>query len=154
MNSIPFKNQILFVIYFGLSALITRLFIAASPVYFSERQELLSLLIAGGKWGIQILAAFIFLGKQRWLFVKNIGFACFIGSCILLPYLFLSNMYISNDQKLFIGSLVASVIAMIYYYHKAVRLSMVALKWWAIWLLCLAVAIMLQLTVVFNVFSH
>ena len=136
MNSIPFKNQILFLIYFGSSTLITWWFVAASPLYISKEQEFLSTLIAGGKWGLQIILAFVFLGRQKWFFVKNIGFVCFVGSCILTPYIILSKLDITNDVLLFAGSLVAAVVAMIYYYFRAVKLSMVPLKWWFFWLVC------------------
>jgi len=111
----------------------------------------LSTLIAGGKWGLQIILAFLILGKQKWFFVKNIGFVCFLGSCVLLPYILLSKMSITNDPLLFTGSIIAAVVAMIFYYYKAVKLSMVALSWWYFWLICLAVAIGLQLTIVFHV---
>jgi hypothetical protein len=151
MNSVPFKNQILFVIYFGLSTLITWWFVTASPLYISSGQQLLSTAIAGGKWGLQIVLAFILLGTKRWPFIRNIGFVCFLGSCILIPYIAMSSVGIANGVHFFVGSLVASVVAMICYYYKAIRSTGVSIKWWFFWLACLATAIILQLTVVFNV---
>lgn len=151
MNSIPFKNQILFVLYFGASTVLTWAFVALSPLYISREQQLISTAVAGGKWGLQILMAFIFLRQQSWTFVKNIGFVCFLGSCILLPYIIFSVIGISNGVEFFIGSLLASVLAMIYYYYKATRLSFVAIKWWYAWLTSLAIAIFLQLTWVFDI---
>ncbi len=151
MNSIPYKNQIQFLIYFSLSTLFTWWFVSLSPMYISIGQEILSTFIAGGKWGLQIILAFVFLRNQRWYFVKNIGFVCFLGSCILMPYVVLSYFGVVNDSLFFIGSLVASVVAMIYYYYKAVKLSQVNIKWWIFWLFCLGIAITLQLTIVFHV---
>lgn len=151
MNSIPYKNQILFFLYFGFSTLLTWGFIALSPIYISREQELLSTAVAGGKWGLQIILAFVFLKKQSWTFVKNIGFVCFLGSCILVPYIICSALGFANGVDFFIGSLLAAVIAMIFYYNKAVRLSNVSIKWWYMWLLSLAIAISLQLTCVFHI---
>jgi hypothetical protein len=151
MNSIPFKNQILFLIYFGLSGLFTYWFVMSAPFFVSKGQQLLSFGIAGGKWGLQLLLAYILLGKQRWIFIKNIGYVCFIGSCLLLPYVMLSQLNITNDIVLFTGSLLSAVVAMIYYYHQAVRLSIISMKWWYLWLISLLAAIGLQLTIVFHV---
>jgi hypothetical protein len=151
MNSIPFKNQILFVIYFTLSGLFTWWFIMSAPFYVSKGQQVLSFGIAAGKWGINIVLAYLFLGKQRWIFIKNIGYVCFIGSSLLLPFTILSRLGITNDILLFTGSLMSAIVAMIYYYYQAVRLSIVPLSWWYIWLLCLLAAICLQLTIVFHV---
>ncbi len=150
MNAIPYKNQVLFFIYFSLSGIITWWFVISAPFYVSREQQLLSTGIAGAKWAIQLVAAFLLLGKQRWLFIQKIGFTCFMGSCILIPYIMLSQSGICTDAQLFTGSLVAAVVAMIYYYYKAVTQSSVPLKWWFAWLLCLAIAILLQLTIVFH----
>lgn len=145
------KNQLLFLLYFALSTIITWWFVAVSPLYISKEQMLLSTAIAGGKWAIQILLALLFLYDKKWLFVKNIGMVCLIGSCILLPYALLAQSGISNSPGFFIGSLAASVLVMIASYRQAVLSTDVTIKWWYFWLLCLAVAITLQLTVVFHV---
>lgn len=146
-----YKDLFLALVYFVLSTLFTWWFVAVSPLYISQEQMLLSTAIAGGKWAIQILLAALFLKSTRWVFIKNIGRVCFIGSCILLPYVLLSVMNIASDANFFVGSLVASVLVMICFYYKAILQSGVDIRWWFFWLACLATAITLQLTVVFHI---
>lgn len=145
------KNQLLFLLYFALSAIITWGFVAVSPLYISKEQMLLSIAIAGGKWALQIVLALLFLYDKTWEFLKNIGIVCLIGSCILLPYALFAQSGITNSPQFFIGSLISAVLVMIPAYRQALLSSNVTIKWWYFWLLCLAVAITLQLTVVFHV---
>lgn len=137
--------------YFLFSTLITWWFIAESPLYTSVEQRLLSCGIAGAKWAIQIGAAVLLLGANKWTFIKNIGRACLIGSLILLPYAALSQFWGINGQSFFLGSLVLSVATMIVLYAVGTKHAGVKMGWWVFWLLCLAVAVTLQLTVVFDV---
>jgi hypothetical protein len=137
--------------YFFFSTLITWWFIAESPLYTSVEQRLLSCGIAGAKWAIQIGAALLLLGAHKWTFIKNIGRACLIGSLILLPYAALSQFWGINGQSFFLGSLVLSVATMIVLYAIGTKHAGVKMGWWLFWLLCLAIAITLQLTVVFHV---
>lgn len=137
-------------IYFALATLFTLGFVILCPLYISTNQMLLSTSIAGAKWLIQILAALVFLKEKSLLFIRKIGFVCFIGSCILIPYIFFAATGISNAPWFFFVSLVVSVVVMIFYYYRAVRQIHLSLKWWFGWLLCLAAAISLQLTVVFH----
>ena len=82
-----YKNIILAGIYFLLSTLITWWFIVAGKtLYISNEKMIISCGIAGAKWSIQIIAAFFCLKDKKWLFINRIGFTCFVGSCILLPY--------------------------------------------------------------------
>ncbi len=145
------KNQLLFILYFALSTIITWGFVAVCPLYISKEQMLLSTAIAGGKWALQIVLALLFLYDKTWVFLKNIGTVCLIGSCILLPYALFAQSGITNSPTFFLGSLIASVLVMIVAYYQAVQSSGVNMKWLYFWLLCLAVAITLQLTVVFHV---
>ena len=140
------------IIYFLLSTLITWWFIQASPLYTSMQQKLLSCGIAGAKWSIQIFTALIFLKERKWHFIKNISFVCLIGSLILLPYAVLSKLWGVNGNDFFVGSLVLAVAVMIFFYAVAVKNAGINIKWWLGWLLCLAIAVTLQLTIVFHVF--
>jgi hypothetical protein len=146
-----YSNQVLAAVYFALSVAITWWFVEISPVYVSRDQMLLSTAIAGGKWLIQILLALIFLKDKKWGFIERIGFVCLKGSCFLLPYIGLNLIAPTRDPRLFIYSLVIAVLAMIYFYFKATRQSKVSVVWWFIWLVFLAIAIMLQLTIVFQI---
>lgn len=138
-------------IYFLLSTLITWWFIVQSPLYTSQQQQWLSCGIAGGKWAIQIVAAWLLLGAKKWAFLTNIGRACLVGSLILVPYAALSQVWGINGQSFFLGSLVFSVATMIILYALGTKLAGVKMGWWLFWLLCLAVAITLQLKLVFHV---
>jgi hypothetical protein len=138
-------------IYFFLSTVITWWFIAVSPLYISEDQMLLSCGIAGGKWMVQLIAGFILLHEKRWEFIRRIGFTCFIGSFILLPYCLSSVMKFNDSSEFFLASLIFSVVTMILIYYRSVKKCRISLLWWIAWLLCLAIAVSLQLTVVFHV---
>jgi len=145
------RHLLLFFVYFSLSTLLTWLFVVASPLYISTEQLLLSTTVAGGKWAIQLLLALLLLGNKKFAFIHNIGFVCFIGSCILLPYILLSYWGIANGSNFFIGSLATAVLTMIVLYYRAVQKTAIPFYWWLFWLGCLAIAISLQLTVVFHV---
>ena len=137
------------ILYFALSTLLTWWFVKISPLYISQEQMLLSTAVAGGKWAIQVFAGLVFLGEKRWAFVKEIGFVCLIGSCILIPYIALAAFSIANTPPFFVGSLVLAVVAMIFFYYKAISKLDLSSRWFLMWLLCLAIAVTLQLTVVF-----
>jgi hypothetical protein len=144
------KNIILAFTYFLLSTIITWWFIQQGKLlYFSQNKMLLSCTIAGAKWGIQILAALIFLKDEKWEFIKRIGFTCFVGSCILLPYCMFSFIQAINNSFLF--SLIAAVLIMIVMYYKSVVQMQLSTKWFWGWVSCLVVAIFLQLFVVFKI---
>lgn len=140
------------VVYFFLSTVITWYFIeCGSSLYqFDQDKMLLSCSIAGAKWAIQILAAYLLLGEKRWVFISNIAFTCFIGSCILIPFCITSIRNLLPGTG-FLISLVAAVAIMLVLYYYSVRSSGVSVKWYFLWVGCLAIAITLQLTVVFDV---
>ncbi len=144
------QNLILFGVYFAMSFLLTWFFVMLCPLYISEEQMLLSTAIAGGKWGIQIVLALLFLKEKSFIFLRKIGFVCFIGSCILIPYILSAYFGFSNAGQFFFASLIVCVLTMIYVYYRVVFQLKISLKWWLIWLLCLGIAISLQLTVVFH----
>jgi hypothetical protein len=146
------RNIVQAVVFFFLSTVITWYFIecGSSLYHFDESKMVLSCAIAGGKWAIQILAALLLLKEKRWVFIRNIAFTCFIGSCVLLPFCITS---IRNllPQNGFLLSLIASVCTMLIFYYNSVRSAGIPIHWFFLWLCCLAVAILLQLTVVFDV---
>lgn len=145
------KNITLFSFYFTLSTVITWWFIVVSPLYISVEQMLWSCGIAGGKWMLQLMAAFVFLKEKKWDFMRRIGFVCLIGSLILVPYCVAASFHLTDQANFFAGSLIVAVLVMIFLYYQAVRQMKINLFWWIGWLICLAIAISLQLTVVFNV---
>ncbi len=145
------KNIKLAVLYFFLSTAITWWFVDACPLYTSLQQKLLSTGIAGAKWGLQLAAAYFFLADKKWEFIKNIGFTCLVGSVILLPYPIAAVFFKVDNAQFFIGSLLVAVFAMIILYFLSVKKSAIPVKWFWSWIFCLAIAITLQLTVVFSV---
>ncbi|MEO5942164.1 MAG: hypothetical protein ABIP30_02280 [Ferruginibacter sp.] len=145
------KNILLSLVYFLLATVITGIFIANKFwLYSSENAMILSGSIAAVKWLIQIVAAFIFLKELKWVFIRRIAFVCFIGSVILFVY------YIFNFLPLplggfsqFILSIGLSVLVMIAMYYRAVKKTGLSITWFLGWILCLIIAITLQVFVVF-----
>ena len=139
------------VFYFLLSTIITAWFIEVSPVYDNMLQKILSCSIAGAKWSIQIVVAYLLLQDKKWIFIRNIGFTCFLGSLILVPYSLFGTFGMFNKSNYFLLSLVLSVTTMIVSYWFSVRKAGVDRIWWAGWMICLAIAITGQLKLVFNI---
>jgi hypothetical protein len=136
--------------FFLASVLLTAWFIqAGESLYISTGIMYISGTIAATKWGLQIIAALFFLGDKKWLFIRRIGFTCFAGSAILLPYFLFSTIRLLPNS--FFISLVLSVLLMIFLYYRAVVTTGLSIKWFWGWIACLATAILLQLTVVFKV---
>jgi hypothetical protein len=145
-----FKTISLAAIYFLLSTIITWWFIEQGKLlYFSKNKMMLSCSIAGAKWGIQIMAALVLLKEKKWDFIKQIGIVCVVGSCILLPYCLLP--FIAAIHNSFLFSLIAAVLVMIAMYYNAVTKMQLSTKWFWGWIFCLAIAISLQLFVVFKI---
>ena len=145
------KKIYLAILYFLLSTIITWWFVDVCPLYKGFHQKLLSTGIAGAKWGLQIGAAYFFLADKKWEFIKNIGFTCLVGSVILLPYPIATVFFKTDNAPFFIWSLIIAVLVMIVLYFLSVRKLALPKKWFWGWIFCLAIAITLQLTVVFSV---
>lgn len=139
-------------LYFGLSLVLTTMFVLGCPLYISEDQLILSLSIAGGKWIIQIFLAIALLRKRRESFIHGMGRVCLMGSVLLVPYVIASWLEINDDILFFFGSLVLAVLIMVFRYYTEVTRLNLSLGWWYSWLLSLALAVGLQLTVVFHIF--
>lgn len=144
------RDVVLSALYFFGSTVITWWFIVGGADLYTDRDKMiLSCSIAGAKWTVQILAALILLDDQRWPFIRRIGATCMTGSVILLPFCFTAMREWAGLQG-FLYSLLASVLVMIALYYINVRRSQLKMSWFWGWIGCLAVAIMLQLTVVFH----
>jgi hypothetical protein len=146
------KDIFLAIVYFLLSTVITWWFIVhgSNLYHFDESKMILSCTIAGGKWGLQILGAILFMGEKRWQFIRRIAFTCLGGSIILLPFCFDVLGFLPGSVG-FLYSLIAAVAFMLGLYYDSVRKTGVSIKWHLFWLACLATAITLQLTVVFHI---
>ena len=146
-------------LFFLLSTLITWFFIKGGGfVYQNDKQlMLLSCGIAGGKWALQVAAAFFLLKQEnKWLFIRRLGMVCLWGSWVLFPYALFAGVLESLPFQVvagregFFGSLIVSVLLMIPLYYRAVRITRLPVAWFWSWMLCLAVAVALQVTVVFG----
>lgn len=136
---------------FSLSTLITWWFIVAGkPLYQDDNKMLLSCSIAGAKWAIQISMALLFLKRKCWAFISRISIVCLAGSVVLLPFC-IPTIQHALGLNGFLASLVLCVLLMIALYYYSVRKVGVSIKWFWGWICCLAVAISLQLTIVFHV---
>ncbi|MES2922691.1 MAG: hypothetical protein V4819_14150 [Verrucomicrobiota bacterium] len=140
-----FRRACFIVLAFGLSTLITGLFIHAYDGYISEKTMLLSGVIAGGKWAIQIIAGWLLLGVKRWLYIGQLAATCLIGSLTLLPFAVLS-----GGAAFFFGSLIACILVMTVNLFLRQRATGLSWRWFALWLALLGIAVGLQLTVVFH----
>src|SRR5688500_8395601 len=80
------RDLLLAILYCLRSAALPRWFVALCPWYIRNPQMLLSPGTAGGKWLVQVMLGLVLLNDKSLTFLKNTGFVCFIGSCILIPY--------------------------------------------------------------------
>lgn len=140
------RNAGIAAIGFLVSLLLTWWFIESFDGYLSFRNRILSGSIAGGKWALQLLLAFLLLGDKRWLYFREMGVVCATGSLLLLPYILLGNSW-----YFFLGSLICSVIAMAVMVVLRLTAIQVGKNWILLWFGLLAIAVTLQLTVVFKV---
>jgi hypothetical protein len=128
-------------IYFGISLILTTLFVLGCP-----------LSIASAKWIMHVFLAIALLRKRRDTFIHGMGMVCLTGSLILTPYVITSWLDISDDPLFFFASLILAVLVMVFrYYAEVIRLNL-SLGWWYAWLFTLAVAVGLQLSLVFHLF--
>lgn len=136
-------------IYFLFGSVITMGFIASkSWLYESISLMIVSGCIAGGKWAIQLIAALVLLREQRWVFIKNMGLVCLIGSAALFIYYFFPVSWGFSIIAIPVGFSITLMIAL---YYRAVRKSNVSIYWFWSWIVSLLVAVCLQLTIVFDV---
>ena len=145
------RNCIIASVYFIVATVLTYWFIESASVYSTFGQKIISCSIAGFKWVIQIVFALYFLQEKKWVFIKNISFTCLIGSLVLIPFCVNSLIGKNADSVFFVSSLILSVVVMVVSYFISVKRAGVQTRWWAGWLFCLAIAIITQLKLVFNI---
>lgn len=89
------------------------------------------------------------LRNERWAFIRRLGAVCLAGSVVLLPYCFASMREMLGSSG-FLASIIAAVALMIALYWRAVWRSGLHPRWFWGWIACLAIAVTLQVTVVFG----
>ncbi|MNK43396.1 hypothetical protein D3C87_620990 [compost metagenome] len=138
-------------LYFLFSVVLTGIFINQKFwLYSSVNAMIISGSIAGTKWLIQIIAALVFLKDKKWDFIHRIGFVCFMGSVVLFVYYVFNFLpFPFGGFSQFVLAIALAVLVMIFGYYQAVKKTGLSAKWFWAWMLCLAIAIFLQVTVVF-----
>jgi hypothetical protein len=131
---------------FAASVILTWMFINAFDGYISHSQMILSGVIAGGKWSIQLLLAAALLGDKRWAYFREMGVVCGIGSLMLVPYIIFQGSW-----AFFLGSLVFCVVVMAWLLVSRLASIGVSGRWAILWFVLLGIAVSLQLTLVFGV---
>jgi hypothetical protein len=131
---------------FTASVILTWMFINAFDGYISDSQMILSGVIAGGKWSIQLLLAAALLGDKRWAYFREMGVVCGVGSLMLVPYIIFQGSW-----AFFRGSLVFCVVVMAWLLVYRLASIGVSGRWAILWFVLLGIAVSLQLTLVFGV---
>lgn len=143
------RSLALAALYFLFATILTSWFIARKFwLYESVELMALSASIAGVKWAIQIIAALILLKEQRWVFIKNIGLVALIGSIALFLYYILPARWGFGTLA---GPVVFSIVIMMVLYYRMVKQMELSLYWFWSWIISLILAVLLQLTLVFDV---
>gem|GEM_PF-408837 len=145
------KNIKLAAGYFFLATIIIGCFIEWSPVYVSLNQKIISCCIVGVNWNLQMIAALIFMDERRWVFLRNIGLTYLLGAIILLPYCISNLAGLENGTLFFVLSLIVSSAAMVVSYYYKVKKMKIGLGWFAGWFVCLTIAVVFQLLLVFDI---
>ncbi|RYY93379.1 MAG: hypothetical protein EOO11_19825 [Chitinophagaceae bacterium] len=141
------------VLPFAGATVLTGLFIGLqADAYRSTGALVLSGAIAGGKWLLQLAAAWRLSEKRRNLFIRNTGLVCLAGSALLFVYYLLAAAPVPKGW-LFGASVGLSVLVMIPAYRSAVARAGLGTNWFLGWLFSVVVAITLQLTVVFHLLN-
>lgn len=145
------KNAVFAVSYFLLATLLTGIFLTDKFWLYSNTGAMIaSGSIAAAKWLIQIGAALILLNHEKWEFIKRIARVSFIGSCILFCYNLMGFLPLPlSGFSQFVAAIGLAVMVMIFLYYKAVKKTGLTLEWFWGWLICLIIAIILQLTCIF-----
>lgn len=145
------KNAVLAILYFLLATLLTGLFLVNKFwLYSSIAAMIASGCIAAGKWLIQIGTALILLEDKKWEFIKRIAWVSLVGSCILFSYNLMGLMHSTlSGFSQFVLAIAFSAVVMLFLYYKAVKKTELQAEWFWGWILCLVIAIILQLTVIF-----
>lgn len=142
------RNAIFAIIYFAISGLITAWFIEQKFGYLASPLTILfSNFVSVFKWAVMVIAAILLLKRNKWVFIRRLGFACFAGTCMLLTIFITRRIHIDSWQQftypVFLALFVMTVLC-----YTAVRRTDVSIKWFIGWLICLAIGIVLQTRVV------
>jgi hypothetical protein len=144
------RNAIIAIIYFAVSGLVTAWFIGQKFGYFASPLTILfANFVSVFKWAVIVIAAIVLLKRNKWVFIRRVGFACFTGTCMLLTVFITRHLHIDSWKQftypVFLALLVMTVLC-----YAAVHRTGVSFKWFIAWFVCLIIGIVLQTQVVFG----
>ncbi|MEO3403852.1 hypothetical protein AAFN85_08100 [Mucilaginibacter sp. CAU 1740] len=142
------RNAIIAIIYFAVSGLVTAWFIGQKFGYLASPLTILfSNFVSVFKWAAIVVAAILLLEGNKWEFIRRIGFACFMGTCMLLSIFITRRLHIDSWQQftypVFLALFVMTVLC-----YAAVYRTGLSIKWFLGWIICLIIGIVLQTQVV------
>jgi hypothetical protein len=137
-------------IYFGISLILIAVFILSRPIYITREQLEESILVASGKWVLQIVLAIVLLKRRRLSFIHALGRICLLSSIFFLPFIVSSWLEINNDPLFFIASMAIAGFITIYRYYLEIKRLNLSMGWWYFWVFSNALSVALQVTVVFR----
>jgi len=144
------RNAITAIINFAASVMITAWFIEQKFGYVVTPEAiLLSNVVACSKWVVMVIAAIILLETNKWVFVRRMSFASLAGSCAMFSVYAFRYLPVSSWQQ-FTYAMAFALLVMTIFFFKAVVNTRLSLKWFAAWLVCLVISMVLQVKVVFN----
>ncbi|QTE36973.1 hypothetical protein J3L18_28320 [Mucilaginibacter gossypii] len=144
------RNAVTAIIYFAVSVMITAWFIEQKFGYVVTPDAiLLSNIVAAIKWIVMTIAAMVLLKENKWLFIRRTAFASLAGSCAMFSVYAFRYIPVSSWQQ-FTYAMAFSLLVMTIFFFKAIISTRLSLKWFAAWLVCLVISIVLQVKVVFS----
>jgi hypothetical protein len=137
-------------IYFSISLILTAIFILSRPIYITREQLEESLIVAGGKWVLQIILAIVLLKRRRFSFIHALGRISLFSTLFFLPFIVSSWLEIYDAPPFFLGSMAVAGFTSIYIYYLEVKRLYLSMGWWYFWLFSLALSVALQAIFVFR----
>jgi hypothetical protein len=115
----------------------------------TPRAILLSNVVAAIKWVIMAIAALVLLKDNKWVFIRRMAFACLAGSCAMYSTYAFRLLPVSSWQQ-FTYAMAFALLVMTIFFFKAVMVTRLSLKWFAVWFAILIISVILQIKVVFS----
>ncbi|MFC0517599.1 hypothetical protein ACFFGT_25525 [Mucilaginibacter angelicae] len=144
------RNAVTAILYFAVSVIITAWFIEQKFGYVATPDViLLSNIVAAIKWVIMVIAAMVLLKGNKWIFIRRIAFASLAGSCAMYSTYAFRFLPVSSWQQ-FTYAMALALLVMTIFFFKAVMNTKLSLKWFAVWMVCLIISVIVQVKVVFG----
>lgn len=143
-------NAVTAILYFAVSVIITAWFIEQKFGYEATPEAiLLSNIVAASKWVVITIAALVMLEENKWIFIRRTAFAALAGSCAMYSTYAFRLLPINSWQQ-FTFAMILAMLVMVIFFLKAVVDTRLPLKWFAVWMTCLLISVIMQTRVVFS----